>query len=247
MANLLSTLVSNVRGVTTWLSEHNDAPEQDIEKLLHAAGVDDLLSNRAGFYLAYGTARCLCSYLTATERSSMYTVTEDDGKWKLVCKHPRCAAIGADTRLANRWKYQRTLSADLQLFNGAADDLDTMQILTEHAVALREWSCASRLTLAETYLLSPAEATHFIRDMISHEHGPWAFIQQYAVVHMLWLNESDLKWIAVMFDARTMEIWLCGESSHCNVVLANGTQCAPATYGGDSFVAPTGNTATSAR
>ena len=147
MTNLLSTLVSNVRGVTTWLSEHNDAPEQDIEKLLHAAGVDGLLSNGAGFYLAYGTACCLCSHLTATERSSMYTVTEDDGKWKLVCKHPRCAAIGADTRLlgrissilparhvtkvlpqalrtlktsqmfANRWKYQRTLSADSQLFN----------------------------------------------------------------------------------------------------------------------------------
>ena len=39
----------------------------------------------------------------------------------------------------------------------------------------------------------------------------------------------------------------CGESSHCNVVLANGTQCAPATYGGGSFVAPSGNTATSPR
>jgi hypothetical protein len=69
MANLLSTLVSNVRGVTTWLSEHNDAPEQDIEKLLHTAGVDGLLPNGAGLYLAYGTARCLCSYLTATEMS----------------------------------------------------------------------------------------------------------------------------------------------------------------------------------
>ena len=83
---------------------------------------------------------------------------------------------------ANRWKYQRTLSADSQLFNGAADDLDTMQILTEHVVALRQWSCASRRTLAETYLLSPAEATQFIRDMISHERGPWSFIQQYDVV-----------------------------------------------------------------
>jgi hypothetical protein len=189
----------------TWLSEHNDAPEQDIEKFLHAAGVDGLLSNGSGFYLAYGTDRCLCSYLKTTEMSSMYTVTEDDGKWKLVCKHPRCAAIGADTRLlgrissilparhvtkvlsqalrtlqtsqmfANKWKYQRTLSADSELFNGAADDLDTMQILTEHAVVLRQWSCASRRTLKETNLLSPAEATHFIRDMISHEHGPWSF------------------------------------------------------------------------
>ena len=109
---------------------------------------------------------------------------------------------------ANRWKHQRTLSADSLLFNGAFDDLDTMQILTEHAVALRQWSCASRRTPAETYLLSPAEATQFIRDMISHERGPWSFIQQYKVVRMLWLNESDLQWIAVMFDARTMEIWL---------------------------------------
>ena len=41
--------------------------------------------------------------------------------------------------------------------------------------------------------------------MTSHECGPWSFIQQYDVVpHMLWLNESDLQRIAVMFD----EIWL---------------------------------------
>ena len=25
---------------------------------------------------------------------------------------------------------------------------------------------------------------------------------------MMWLNESDLQWITVMFDARTMEIWI---------------------------------------
>ena len=77
MANILSTLVSNVRGVTTWLSEHNDAPEQDIAKLLHVAAVDGLLSNGAGFYLSCGTVHCLCSYLTSTEMSSVYTVTED--------------------------------------------------------------------------------------------------------------------------------------------------------------------------
>jgi hypothetical protein len=97
---------------------------------------------------------------------------------------------------AKRWKHQRTLSADSLLFNGAFDDLDTMQILTEHAVAFRQWSCASRRTLAETYLLSPAEATQFIRDMISHERGPWSFIQQYDVVRMLWLNESGAKLLA---------------------------------------------------
>jgi hypothetical protein len=51
IVNLLSTLVSNVRGVTTWLSEHNDAPEQDIEKNLHVTGVDGLFSNGTGFYL----------------------------------------------------------------------------------------------------------------------------------------------------------------------------------------------------
>jgi hypothetical protein len=148
MTNLLSTLVCNVRGVTTWLSEH------------------------------------LCSYLTSTDMTSVYTVTED---WQLVCKHPRCTAIGADTRLlgrisstlparhvtkvpshalrklqtsqmfANRWNHWRTLTADSLLFNGAFNDLDTMQKLTEHAVALQQYSCSGRRTLAETYLLSPAE------------------------------------------------------------------------------------------
>ena len=100
------------------------------------------------------------------------------------------------------------LTADSLFFNGAFNDLDAMQILTEHAVALQQWSCCNRRTLAETYFLSPAEATQFIRDMTSHECGPWSFIQSYDVVHMLWLNESDLRWIAVMFVARAMEIWL---------------------------------------
>ncbi len=94
MRNLISTLVSNVRGVMTWLSEHKDTPEQDIEKLLHAVGVDGLFSNGAGFFLTYCTTHFLCAYLTVTEMNSMYTVTEDDGKWKIVCKHPRCTAIG---------------------------------------------------------------------------------------------------------------------------------------------------------
>ena len=44
--------------------------------------------------------------------------------------------------------------------------------------------------------------------MSLHECGPWSFIQQYDVVCMLWLNESDLQGIEVMFDVRSMEIWL---------------------------------------
>jgi hypothetical protein len=58
---------------------------------------------------------------------------------------------------ANKWNHWRTLTADSLLFNGAFNDLDTMQILTEHAVALQQYSCSGRRTLAETYLLSPAE------------------------------------------------------------------------------------------
>jgi hypothetical protein len=63
---------------------HNDVPEQDIEKLLHTTGVDGLLPNGSRFYLVYGTSHTLCSYLTETEMISMYTVTEDNDKWKLV-------------------------------------------------------------------------------------------------------------------------------------------------------------------
>ncbi len=46
----------------------------------------------------------------------------------------------------------------------------------------------------------------FTRDC--HEYDTWAIFQQYDVVRMLWLNVSDLQWIAVMFTSRTKEIWM---------------------------------------